>query len=52
MTAAQRVRLWWLDGARPGDFLRVTLHRVGGDTPPRLVAAQRSEYFAHTEEVF
>jgi hypothetical protein len=53
MNAAQIfIRRWWLDAATPGDFLRITLHLVGGDTPPRLIAAQRNPYFAHTEEVF
>lgn len=53
MSAAQiRVCRWWLDGAKPGDFLRITLHRVGGDTPPRLIGAMRNPYFTHTEEVF
>lgn len=53
MNAAQiNVRRWWLDGATPGDFLRIKLHRVGGDTPPRLIAAMRSPYFAESGEVF
>ena len=53
MNAAQiNVRRWWLGCATPGDFLRITLHLVGGDTSPRLIAAMRSPYFAHTEEVF
>lgn len=53
MNAAQiRVRRWWLEGATPGDFLRITLHRADTVTPPRLIAVMRSPYFAHTEEVF
>lgn len=54
MSAAQiRVCRWWLDGAKPGDFLRITRHLVSGVTPPpRLVAAMRNPYFTHTEEVF